>query len=64
MPPDAAQDQDHRNPRTGQFNGRGDRGRWRGPADVARFNFSHGDHDSHRRMISLVRDAAMNMAWR
>ena len=26
--------------------------------DVARLNFSHGDHDSHRRMISLVRDAA------
>lgn len=26
--------------------------------DVARLNFSHGDHDSHRRMIALVREAA------
>ena len=25
---------------------------------MARLNLSHGDHDSHRRMISLVRDAA------
>ncbi|HLE39711.1 MAG TPA: pyruvate kinase [Acidimicrobiia bacterium] len=26
--------------------------------DVARLNFSHGDHESHRRMISCVREAA------
>ena len=26
--------------------------------DVARLNFSHGDHESHRRMIGLVREAS------
>ena len=26
--------------------------------DVARLNFSHGDHESHQRMVGLVRDAS------
>ena len=34
--------------------------RWlvRAGMDVARLNFSHGDHDSHIRMIKWIRQAA------